>query len=248
MGFRYRLTAEQLDEWNERGYFAIPDVFRKNEIAEIGACLDRLREMAKAIRTTTVHKGAQFVVEGNRIDRIVWCGAAEPKLLDYGVDPRILEPVAQLLESREMQQLICQFHPKLPGDNVGFEWHQDSQHRGWGTPAWTDVNGKGSYVQTLLAIDEVTNENGPVLFVPGSHKLGHLALDKNRADQFVDLKKAEPLLMQPGTLAFFGPCVVHGSFPNDSDKPRRVFINGYAAPGANHKEYPGEGSGRMLKI
>lgn len=242
------LTSAQIHEFFHRGFFCVENVFEPKEIKEIGDALDRITEMASHITTTTIHKGAQFVVEGTRIDRVVWVGAAEPILLDYGKDERILRPVSQLLGSNSMQQLISQFHPKLPGDNVGFEWHQDSQHRWYGTDSWTDVNGKGSYVQTLTAIDEVTMDNGPVWFVPSHYSLGHLSLDKNDVNKLVDLSKAEPLLMKPGSTAFFGPYVVHGSKPNNSTKSRRVFINGYAYPQANKREYPGVGSGRMLSL
>jgi ectoine hydroxylase-related dioxygenase (phytanoyl-CoA dioxygenase family) len=244
-----RLSKSQIDEFYDIGFIKVPNVFNQQEINEIGACMDRLQEMASHIKTTTVYKGTQFVVEGNRIDRIVWCGAAEPKLLQYSADPRLLSPVSQLLGSKQMQQLICQMHPKIAGDKVAFDWHQDSQHRGYGTPDWRDVNGKGSYVQALTAIDEVTEDNGPVLFIPQSGKNGHLGLDKlKEPGKAVPTEKAVPLLMKPGTVAFFTPYVVHGSYPNNSDGPRRVFINGYAYPGANSRQYPGEGSGRILEI
>lgn len=242
------LTKKQIEDFFEVGFVVVDNVFSKSEIDEIGAALNRITEMAKSLTQTTVYKGAQFVVEGSRIDRVVWCGAAEPILLNYGEDNRILNPVSQLLGTQEMQQLICQFHPKLPGDTVKFDWHQDSQHRFYGTSDWTDVNGKGSYVQTMLAIDEVSMENGPVFFIPGSGKNGHLGLDKNPVEQFCDLDKAVPCLMKPGSLAFFGPYVVHGSFPNESNKSRRVFLNGYAHPQANKRAYPGVGSGRFVSV
>jgi len=244
----FSLSDSQIEEFFTRGFFCVENVFTRKEIAEMGTALDRITEMASPIHATTMHKGAQFVVDGSRIDRVVWCGAVEPVLLDYAKDPRLLNPVSQLLGSQSMQQLICQFHPKLPGDQVAFDWHQDSQHRAYGTEHWEDINGKGSYVQTLTAIDEITLDNGPVCFVPSPYTMGHLSLDKNDVNSLVDLSKAVPLLMKPGSTAFFGPYVVHGSKPNNSNKKRRVFINGYAYPGANKRDYPGEGSGRILRI
>jgi ectoine hydroxylase-related dioxygenase (phytanoyl-CoA dioxygenase family) len=240
------LTTQQVDEFFDLGWTVLPDVFSPAEVAEIGSALDRITEEAKQFSETSVFRGTQFVVEGARIDRVVWVGGIEPCLLNYSSDERLLHPVSQLLGIKSMQQLVCQFHPKLPQDTVKFDWHQDSQHRGYGTSDWTDINGKGSYVQTLTAIDPVELDNGPVFFVPHSGKRGHLSLDRNDVKDFVDLQRAVPLLLQPGSVAFFGPYVVHGSYPNESDKPRRVFINGYAYPGANKKQYPGEGSGRWL--
>ena len=103
-----------------------------------------------------------------RIHRVVWCGAAEPILSRYGMDRRLLEMAGQLLGSSEMNQLINQAHFKLPGDGVEFPWHQDSTHRRFGGDGWQDLNGRGSYVQTVTAIDTVTHDNGPLEFIPGS--------------------------------------------------------------------------------
>lgn len=240
------LSQSQIEEFYEIGWITVESVFSPDEIKIIGEKLDSITRMAEKFKETTVYRGAQFVVEGSRIDRVVWCGAAEPELLRFGGDSRLINPVSQILGSREMDQLICQYHPKLPKDNVQFDWHQDSQHRGWGTADWKDVNGKGSYVQTLTAVDPVELDNGPVLFIPRSGHNGHLELDKKPVTDFFDLKQAIPLTMKPGSTVFFGPYSVHGSYPNESDRPRRVFINGYAYPGANHRVYPGEGSGRRL--
>jgi ectoine hydroxylase-related dioxygenase (phytanoyl-CoA dioxygenase family) len=174
-------------------------------------------------------------------------GAAEPNLLKYGEDPKLLKICSAILGSNKMEQLICQGHYKLAGDQVKFDWHQDCQHRGYGTPDWVDINGRGSYVQTLMAIDEVTADNGPVLFVPRSVKDKSLNLDRHEDPTFLfDVKSAVPMLMQPGDIAFFSPYVVHGSKPNTSGGSRRVFINGFAYPGANRRQYPGEGSGREV--
>jgi len=51
-----------------------------------------------------------------------------------------------------------------------------------------------------------------------------------------------------GSVLFFGPYTVHASFENNSNASRRVFINGYAYPGANHFKYPGKDSGRALRL
>jgi hypothetical protein len=54
--------------------------------------------------------------------------------------------------------------------------------------------------------------------------------------------------MAAGGVLLFGPYTFHRSLPNRSSRPRRVFINGYAAPGANRRVYPGEGAGRLLSV
>ena len=146
-----------------------------------------------------------------------------------------------------MDQLICQAHFKLPADGVGFGWHQDSDHRRYGTDVWTDVNGRGSFVQTLMAVDVMNEENGPLMVVPGSGRTGHQYLKQNPAplDALFD-GRAQPVLMEQGSVLLLGPYTVHGSKPNRSRQARRVFINGYASPGANRRVYPGEGAGRRV--
>ena len=154
---------------------------------------------------------------------------------------------AQLLGSRGMNQLINQAHFKQPGDGVAFPWHQDSTHRRYGRGEWKDANGQGSYVQTVAAIDDVTLENGPLEFIPGSCRLGHAGLPEGELPAGADARQARPATMQAGSVLLFGPYTFHRSRPNASDGPRRVFINGFAYPGANGRIYPGRGAGRFLR-
>jgi ectoine hydroxylase-related dioxygenase (phytanoyl-CoA dioxygenase family) len=245
------LTTQQIEDFYSIGFIVLRNLFSPTEVQDISDSFDRLQSLAQQLRTTQVYRGSQFVVEGSRIDRIVWMGGAEPQLLKIGEDSRLLLPISQLLNVDSMEHLICQGHYKLPGDQVKFDWHQDCQHRGLGTEDWVDVDGRGSYVQTLMAIDEVTSENGPVSFVPYSVQRGYLGLDQQNPEKFTEifnLNSAVPLHMQVGDVAFFSPYAIHGSKPNNSSGSRRVFINGFASPGANRRVYPGEGAGRTVRL
>ena len=106
-------------------------------------------------------------------------------------------------------------------------------------------------MQTLTAVDAATLLNGPVEFLRGSHRGGHLRLPYREGAQTEDPRlealrgqgRQCPALLAPGDVAVFGPYVVHGSQPNESDQPRRAFVNGFAFPGANRKLYPGHAAG-----
>ena len=248
------LDARQVHQFFEWGYVLIPDVFSTTEIATLREAFDRLEQRARALRETTDTDGARFVLDpvgekDVRIHRVVWCGGVESPLLRSGEDPRLLCRAAQLLGSRDVTQLINQAHFKLPGDEVSFPWHQDSSHRRYGTPEWRDVNGRGSYVQTVIAIDDVTPENGPLRFLPGSARLGHLGLAPDGSLPEVADELGEPIAptMKAGSLVMFGPYTLHASSPNRSTAARRILINGYAYPGANSRVYPGCGTGRRLR-
>ena len=255
------LTDKQIEEFYEIGYFSVPDVFNEQEVELMSQISDRLAQEAQELDGMVMHRGSQFVVGKNtrgsgtdqmQIKRIVWCGAAEPEFLRLGRDQRLTKMAGQILGCNRVNHLINQLHFKYPHDGVSFPFHQDSLHRGYGSSKWQDVNGKGSFVQIVTAIDEVTRENGPMLFIPRSCRNGNLNLPYDESLQTVsphfNPEEAIPALMNPGTVAVFGPYVIHGSLPNESQTPRRVFINGYAYPGANYREYPGEGSGKLIDI
>jgi ectoine hydroxylase-related dioxygenase (phytanoyl-CoA dioxygenase family) len=182
-----------------------------------------------------------------RIERIVWCGAAEPELAALGRDGRLLRVAAQILDSPLMSQLINQAHFKLPGDELEFPWHQDSTHRRYGQE-WTDVNGRGSYVQTVVAVDDMTESNGPLEFLPGSCRWGHLGLPEGQLPAGADLEDVVTVTMPAGSVALFGPYTFHRSQPNRSSEPRRAFVNGFASPEANRRVYPGCGTGSPVEF
>ena len=247
-----RLRSDQIDAFYDAGFMVQPGVFSAAEVARMCEAFDRLEATARRLGSTTMHDGSQFVLDTTpsgaiKIHRIVWCGAAEPVLSKFGRDPRLLEMAGQLLGSSSMNQLINQAHFKLPGDGVAFPWHQDSTHRRYGMAEWTDVNGRGSYVQTLTALDEIGEENAPLLFIPGGHARGHLDLPPDGSlPSWLDPATAVPATMRAGSVLMFGPYSIHGSRVNTSSRPRRTFINGFAYPGANARVYPGEGAGRLV--
>lgn len=247
-----KLSLRQLDHFYEAGYIILRNVFSADEITEMKSAVNRLQHQVIGLEGEVVKNGSIFVVQQGLLERVVWTGAAEPVLLHLGRDLRLTSLASQVLGCEYANHLINQVHLKLPGGDF-YRWHQDSTHRRYGTDEWEDVNGKGSYVQTVIAIDEATRENGPLMFIPATtYERGHLNLPYDKKGQTVSDKfnpaDAVPALMQPGDAALFGPYTVHGSGTNRSNNPRRAFINGYAYPGANKRKYPGEGAGKLIKL
>jgi ectoine hydroxylase-related dioxygenase (phytanoyl-CoA dioxygenase family) len=252
----HELTPAEIRRYHEDGFLIVEGLFSREEVAEMAEAAERLRAVGREIAAglpaedgggerKIEHAGSQFVFGGadgsRKLLRVVWAGGCEPAFLDCGRDPRLTSIVGQLLGSSRGVHLLNQLHAKYPHDGLEFEPHQDSEHRRYGTPEWRDVNGHGSYVQTVVAIDDSTPENGPLVFYPGSCRQGHLdpALVRSR---YQDLPGV-PALLAAGSAAFFGPYVVHRSAENRSDAPRRIAINGFALPGANSRSYFGSGTG-----
>lgn len=244
-----KLTPEEKQRFHDAGLVVRRGLFRQDEVDTARAALERLFATAQTLPATGDHDGAFFALGkapsgGLAVQRVVWAGGAEPSLLRLSEDTRLVDAALDLLGTDHCEQLLCQAHYKMPNDGVAFDWHQDIQHRDKGGDTWRDVNGRGSFVQTILLIDDMTEENGPLEFVP----LKAVKLDASRRliPGSVDPSQATSVVGRAGDVLFFGPYAVHGSLPNHSLLPRRVLINGYAAPGANKRYYPGKGACRVL--
>ena len=257
------LAPADLRRFYEDGYLIVEDLFSREDVARMAESAERLRaagrELAAALpadgedakgELKVEHAGSQFVFSGadgpRRLLRVVWAGGCEPAFLAIGREARLTAIVGQLLGSATAVHLLNQLHAKFPHDGLEFEPHQDSEHRRYGTPEWRDVDGRGSYVQAVVAIDDSTPDNGPLVFYPQSGRQGHL--DPGTVRRTYQDRPGVPALLKAGSAAFFGPYVVHRSAENRGTAPRRIAINGFALPGANSRSYFGAGTGVPVEL
>ncbi len=235
------------------GFCIVRGVWSPDEVRRASEAFDALLATARGLASAGRVRGGQVDDGGSRfvldtdpfaLRRVVWCGAAAPELGCYGADERFVGLAAEVLGSRPVVQLIQQAHYKLPGDGVDFAWHQDASNRRYGTELFTDVNGRGSFVQLAVAVDPMTVGNGPLEMLPGTQRLGFVA-DPSTGRIPAELLRGEPVPveLEPGDVAVFGPFVIHGSGPNRGALARRLFLQGYASPGANRRVYAGCGEG-----
>ena len=183
------------------------------------------------------------------MQRVVWAGGAEPVLLRLSEDPRLVEPALDLLGTNHCEQLLCQAHYKMPNDGVAFDWHQDIQHRDKGGDTWRDVTGRGSYVQTILLVDDMTEENGPLEFAPEGrrHARRGRSAPEGRRLRCTSTRRAPS--RSPGVRATCSssvPYAVHGSTPNQSREATPRAHQRLRRAGANKRLYPGRGACRVL--
>lgn len=105
-------------------------------------------------------------------------------------------------------------------------WHQDGEYY----PI------KPLDVLTIwIPLDDVTPENGPMRFIPGSHKAhelySHSWVDGDNKtinlvcdSEHFDETTAEPLLLRAGQVSFHDVYMIHGSQANHTDQRRAAFI------------------------
>ena len=83
------------------------------------------------------------------------------------------------LIGRNLKQIANQVTWKTPGsDGADLRFHQDARFR---RPAAAFRQLGTSYVQTFVAVDPHTVENGCLKIYPGSHRLGLLDLPADRS-------------------------------------------------------------------
>lgn len=266
------LTDEQLKSYDENGYVILPALFNSKEVNTLADITNSLAKQLSNIaldsnEDTTFKdlRGAQAVLARHpnnpdqpAIKRLVWAAAAAPELLNFGRDERILKLVAQLFASSEADHLINQVHYKYPGDGVFFGWHQDEANRRKFDKEWQDCGPRGSFVQIITSIDPCVTDNGPLIVIPGSHKWGNLNLSGYNAERLQQehldprgLALADiqiPVLLAPGDTVLLHPQLLHSSEANQSLHSRRVLLNGFSYPGANHRNYPGRGSAQRINL
>ncbi|NCF29875.1 MAG: phytanoyl-CoA dioxygenase family protein [Gammaproteobacteria bacterium] len=125
----------------------------------------------------------------------------------------------------------CKINLKLPGSHTVVAYHQDFSY----TPHTND-----DIVTALLMLDDVSEENGCPMVVPGSHRGPQYSLfDGATFTGFVDPEQERALKAREvaatgkaGDVCLMHTRLLHGSAPNLSDRPRGLFICVYTAADA----------------
>ena len=125
----------------------------------------------------------------------------------------------------------CKINLKIPGSHTVVAYHQDFSY----TPHTND-----DIVTALLMLDDISEENGCLMVVPGSHRGPQYSLfDGATFTGFVDPEQERVLKAREvaatgkaGDVCLMHTRLLHGSAPNLSDRPRGLFICVYTAADA----------------
>ncbi|OLF09832.1 hypothetical protein BLA60_18880 [Actinophytocola xinjiangensis] len=223
------LDDTQLDRYRQEGYLVVDSLFAPAEIEVL------LAAFARDARV----EGPQRILEedGTGVRAVYASHLRQPEFADLVRSPRVLGVARQLLDDElYLYQLKINAKPALGGER--WAWHQDF-------PAWRIMDDLPAprLVNVAVFLDDVTEFNGPVVYVPGSHQAGTLAdtrrgparsaqhLDPDdialRPDQLAGLMGRHGMVSPKGpagTVVFFSPQIVHGSAQNMSPHARRLLI------------------------
>jgi ectoine hydroxylase-related dioxygenase (phytanoyl-CoA dioxygenase family) len=219
----YSLSEDQIEFFLTHGYLAGVPVLDDQQIETLRA------ELAELIDPN--HPGHEFFYEFHSNEstdpakvlfHALGAWRIAPGFHDLLWNPAFLMPASQLLGGAVRfwhDQLFCK--PAHHGGVVA--WHQDYSY-------WTRTQPM-AHLSCWIGLDDSNRENGCVHYVPGSHRWPLLpitglandmyaiesVLSEERRAQF----KPIPIELKKGECSFHHPLMVHGSYANVSDRPRR---------------------------
>jgi len=224
------LTSEQIDEYRTQGYLVIKDALSPKTLAELRAVTERIVAGAAGLTTHSdlLDLEPTHTPKQPRVRRIKKPHLVDPFYRELAADPQITDRISPLIGPNIRLRSDGKVNMKSAGYGAPVEWHQD-----WAFYPHTndDVLAVG------LLLDDATEENGPMLVLPGSH-LGPVydhhsqgvfcgAIDVAQID--LNLSDAVPLLGRAGSMTIHHARLVHGSNMNRSTQPRRLLLYEYAA-------------------
>ena len=221
-GHTVHLTTEQLDTLEREGWLYLPEVFDRRETEALRAdahwvfALDR----AEVVRETD-QKTARTAFAAHTYN---------DGFRRVGRHPRLIKPVMQILGGPVyMHQYKVNAKAAFNGDV--WQWHQD-----YGTWARDDLMPEPRAMNIALFLDDVTEFNGALLFIPQSHqagviKAGHDVTTTSYPLWTIDNRTIARLVEEGGLVSPKGPAgsvvlfhsnLVHGSPSNMSPFDRTI--------------------------
>ncbi len=217
-----QLNQKQIDQFAEQGYLFFPSLFSAEEINVLNAELDGI---------FSSHRPENVREKGSGVVRtsfgVHMYNAAFARLARH---PRMVEPVKRLFEE-DVYMHQFKVNAKAAFDGEVWQWHQD-----FGTWHADDQMPEPRAMNVAIFLDEVNEFNGPLMFIPASHKLGVIeaghdtdttsyplwTLDAKTVSTLVDKGGLVAPQGPAGSMILFHSCLVHASGSNLSPWHRRT--------------------------
>jgi ectoine hydroxylase-related dioxygenase (phytanoyl-CoA dioxygenase family) len=225
-GARYCITRKQVDFFHENGYCSGVRVLNNDQIAQLRA------ELVDLIDPTYPGNHLFHEYHSNESqnpDTVLFhaLGAwrIKPAFHDILWNPAFVMPASQLLGGAVRfwhDQLFCK--PARHGGVVA--WHQDYSY-------WTRTQPM-AHLTCWIALDDSMPDNGCLQYIPGSHRwpllpITGLAGDMDEIQTVLSeeqKRQFQPVAIElkAGEASFHHPLMVHGSYENRTDRPRRATV------------------------
>jgi ectoine hydroxylase-related dioxygenase (phytanoyl-CoA dioxygenase family) len=232
---KYKLSKEQVELFHENGYVSGIKLLDETQVNQLLAELEEIKDPAHPQH----HLFYEFHSNESKDPNAVLFHSLghwriTPGFHDVMWNPAFVVAASQLLGNKAVRfwhdQLFCK--PAHHGGVVA--WHQDYSY-------WTRTLPM-QHLTCWVALDDATEENGCLCYVPKSQNWGlldkpELAGDMSGLERFLtaDQKKEfgnkVMIELKKGHGTFHHPLLVHGSYANNSVRSRRAFVLNVFADG-----------------
>lgn len=229
--------SELTSAYDKDGYCPLPHRFDK---ASVELLRQRVAAISAQSRPEVVHeKGSDIVraIHGcHEFDEVCAALVRHPVLVE----------LAETLIGGPVYVYQFKVNLKQAREGAAWPWHQDFAF-------WSEEDGmsRPDAVNFAIPLDDVHEDNGPLLVIPGSHDLGlfdlpdrsaqtgdwrqHVSNDlaytvsAERAERMVEERGRTLILGGAGSLHAFHPSIVHSSSNNSSEDRRALLLITYNA-------------------
>lgn len=222
----FRLNDEQINFFNENGYLTGIKILNDEQIEILRNELSELMKPEQAENRLWYEFNLNESADKSKtLFHALGAWRISEAFHDLLWHPAFCVPASQLLNGA-----VRFWHDQLfvkPARHGGVvAWHQDYSY-------WTRTV-PVSHLTCWIGLDDSTAENGCLRYVPGSHKwnllpVTGLAGDMNAIQSVLSPEQKEnfqpvAVELKAGEASFHHPLLVHGSFENFSERPRRAAV------------------------
>lgn len=228
---RFRLTDEQVAFYHENGYLAGLPILNGDQIEALRSELTEWFQPEHPGRELWYEYHSNESADPSRVlFHALGAWRIKPGFHDVLWNPAFTMAASQLLGGAVRfwhDQLFCK--PARHGGVVA--WHQDYSY-------WTRTTPM-NHITCWIGLDDSAKDNGCLQYVPGSHKWTLLPITGLAGDmeairevlsdaQWERFQHPVAVEMPAGCGSFHHPLMIHGSYANQTDRPRRaVVINAF---------------------
>lgn len=236
----YRLSSEQVEHFNEFGYVSGIKLLDEKQVEVLKQELQGLFNPEHPGNHLFYEFSTNESTEPSKVlFHALGAWRISPGFHDILWNPRFIVAASQLLGNQAVRfwhdQLFCK--PALHGGVVA--WHQDYSY-------WTRTVPM-QHLTCWCGLDDANTKNGCLYYVPKSHQWGLLkkptlagemegllsTLTEEQKEQFNPV----PIELKAGYATFHHPLMVHGSYANSTERPRRAFVLNVFADGTRSNDH-----------
>jgi len=234
------LSDQQINQFQKDGYLLLENAIPKDKLALLNKAFNQWVEDSRAETENygvTIDGRSRFslqpghTAEHPALRRIASPNELSGDYLDVMRSSIAVDAVCDLF-GPNLRFNNAKINSKLPGAQTAVKYHQDFQF---------ELHTNDDLMTVLFFMDDVTDDNGPLEVVPGSHKgplheLWHEGVFTGAVSAEVEEQAKQNSVSckgPAGSACLMHTRLLHGSAPNRSALPRTLFICAYNAEDAH---------------